>query len=77
MPAKKAKKKANLKKKAKKVAKKTTTKKKVVKKAAVVKPLKPTGSQYSCVLCGVEVAMTRSGLGISRLMCCGQPMTRT
>lgn len=72
MPAKKTSKKARPKKKAAKAARKPT-KKKVARKRT---PAKPAGPQFACILCGVEVAVTRSGLGISRLMCCGQPMSR-
>ena len=73
--------------KAKKVAKKRA--KKTAKKTArkpVKKKSKTTGGtrrprakpkpKYMCVLCGVEVEMTKEGLGISRLMCCGHPMRR-
>jgi len=74
MPAKKAKKKTKPKKKTKKAARKPM-KSKVARRPAA-KPMKPSGPQYSCILCGVEVAVSKAGLGISRLMCCGQPMTR-
>ena len=76
MPAKKkAKKRAKPTKKAKKAARKPA-KRKPRMKVMRAKPAKPSGPQYSCILCGVEVAVTKSGLGISRLMCCGQPMER-
>jgi desulfoferrodoxin-like iron-binding protein len=75
MPAKKAKKKARPKKKARKAARKPT-KRKVARKSTAARQMKAAGPQYSCILCGVEVAVTKSGLGISRLMCCGQPMSR-
>ncbi|HVP56589.1 MAG TPA: hypothetical protein VMU02_00715 [bacterium] len=73
------------KKKAKKKAKKTKKTKKAIRKPAkrkprrrvtLAKPAKPAGPHYSCILCGVEVDVTKTGLGISRLMCCGQPMER-
>ncbi len=76
MPAKKTAKKKARPKKAKKAMKKARPKKKVVRKVTAAKPAKPVGPPYSCVLCGVEVAVTKAGLGISRLMCCGQPMER-
>lgn len=78
MPARKAKK-AKPKKKAKKATKRLPARKaarKVTRKVTVAKPKKPAGPEYSCILCGVEVAVSKSGLGISRLMCCGQPMSR-
>jgi desulfoferrodoxin-like iron-binding protein len=74
MPARKAKK-AKPKKKAKKAAKKRPAGK-AVRKVTAAKPRRPAGPEYSCILCGVEVAVTKSGLGISRLLCCGQPMSR-
>jgi desulfoferrodoxin-like iron-binding protein len=73
MPARKAKKAKP--KKAKKATKKRPAGK-AVRKIAAAKPRKPAGPEYSCILCGVEVAVTKSGLGISRLLCCGQPMSR-
>lgn len=45
--------------------KKKTTKKKAAKKAKKV---------YYCVPCGTEVAITREGMGVTRLMCCGEVM---
>jgi desulfoferrodoxin-like iron-binding protein len=74
MPAKKARKKATPRKKAGKAARKPT--RKVAKKRPAPRAKKPAGPQFSCILCGVEVAVTKAGLGISRLMCCGQPMSR-
>jgi hypothetical protein len=77
MPARRAKKAKP--KKAKKPAKKRPARKAVkraVRKVTASKPRRPAGPEYSCILCGVEVAVTKSGLGISRLMCCGQPMSR-
>jgi desulfoferrodoxin-like iron-binding protein len=75
MPMKKVRRKAKPVRKAKK-ARKPVARKRAVKRAAAPRRAKPEGPQYSCVLCGVEVAVTKAGLGISRLMCCGQPMTR-
>ncbi|MFZ1946866.1 MAG: hypothetical protein WAW06_04915 [bacterium] len=75
MPAKKAKKRAKPGKKTKKAARKPAARK-PVKKVTAAKRMKPAGPNYSCILCGVEVAITKAGLGINRLMCCGQPMER-
>ena len=75
MPKKKARKKARPARKAKK-ARRPVASKRVARRVTTAKPVKPAGPQYACVLCGVEVAVTKAGLGISRLMCCGQPMTR-
>ena len=78
MSAKRAKK-AKPKKKVKKAARRRPARKAVkraVRKVTVAKPRRPAGPEYSCILCGVEVAMTKPGLGISRLICCGQPMSR-
>jgi desulfoferrodoxin-like iron-binding protein len=74
MPAKKAKK-AKPRKKTKKAARRPAARK-ALKKVTAAKPMKPAGPHYSCILCGVEVAITKAGLGINRLMCCGQPMER-
>ena len=65
----------------KKTTEKKTTKKKVVKKKATKKAskAKPRGKskpRYTCVLCGVEVAVSKEGLGISNLLCCGHPMRK-
>jgi desulfoferrodoxin-like iron-binding protein len=76
VPAKKkAKQKPKSVKKTKKAARKPA-KKKAVKKIVRRKAAKPAGPHYSCILCGVEVDVSKAGLGISRLMCCGQPMER-
>jgi len=48
----------------KKTAKKTT-------KKATTKKAKKT---YVCVPCGMEVTVSREGLGVTRLMCCGEVM---
>ena len=52
----------------KKTAEKTA--KKTTKKAATRKPKKT----YVCVPCGMEVTVSKRGLGITRLMCCGEVM---
>jgi hypothetical protein len=80
-PAKKAKK---ARKPARKTVKRKATKKTA--KKAVKKAVKKTTAskltkarpkpKYTCVLCGVEVAVTEEGLGISKLMCCGHPMRK-
>jgi hypothetical protein len=67
-----------------KKAKKPARKKGTTKKATILakrrvsrpKPIMRPKPAYSCALCGVEVAITNEGLGISRLICCGRPMTR-
>jgi len=45
-------------------------KKKAAKKTAARKPKKT----YVCVPCGMEVTVSREGIGASRLMCCGELM---
>ncbi|UCB51540.1 MAG: hypothetical protein JSV10_05940 [Candidatus Zixiibacteriota bacterium] len=50
----------------KKAAKKTT-KKKTAKKA-------PAKKTYVCVPCGMEVSVSKRGMGVTRLICCGQVM---
>jgi len=42
-----------------------------VKKKASAKKAKKV---YVCVPCGTEVTVTRSGMGVTRLMCCGEVM---
>ncbi len=32
--------------------------------------------RYQCAACGVMITITEEGLGVHRLMCCGQPMKR-
>lgn len=77
MPTKKRAKPAKKAKKAKKPSRKPIKKKPRRKVArARARAAKPAGPHYSCILCGVEVDVTKAGLGISRLMCCGQPMER-
>jgi hypothetical protein len=62
----------------KKTAKKKATKKRTVKRKPVAraKSTSKPKPKFTCVLCGVEVGVTKEGLGISRLMCCGHPMRR-
>jgi hypothetical protein len=82
MAVRKAKKKTAKRKSTKKAAKKKTTKKKPARKkppkrsAVKAKPKSRPKPKYTCVLCGVEVAVSKEGLGISRLMCCGHPMRK-
>jgi hypothetical protein len=45
--------------------------KKTVKKATRKAPPKKT---YVCVPCGTEVVVSKEGMGITRLMCCGEVM---
>jgi ribosomal protein S14 len=72
-----AKKKVTKKKAAKKSAKKKPARKKPAKRSvAKAKPRSKPKPKYTCVLCGVEVGITKEGLGISRLMCCGHPMRK-
>ena len=52
----------------KKTAKKAT--KKTTKKAAPKKAKKT----YVCVPCGTEITVTKEGMGITHLMCCGRVM---
>jgi hypothetical protein len=52
-------------------AKKKTTKKKTTKKKTTAKKAKKV---YVCVPCGTEVTLTREGMGVTRLMCCGEVM---
>jgi len=47
-------------------AKKRTTRKKVAPKKAK--------KVYFCVPCGMEVTVSKAGIGTSSLMCCGEPM---
>ncbi|KPL03117.1 MAG: hypothetical protein AMJ90_03945 [candidate division Zixibacteria bacterium SM23_73_2] len=49
-------------------AKKKTTKKKTTKKKTTAKKV------FVCVPCGTEVTVTREGMGVTRLMCCGEVM---
>ena len=50
---------------------KKKTAKKPVKKATKKAPPKKT---FVCVPCGTEVVVSREGMGITRLMCCGEVM---
>jgi hypothetical protein len=52
---------------AKKKATKKTAKKKTTKKPAAKKT-------YVCVPCGTEVVVSKRGMGVTRLMCCGEVM---
>ena len=52
----------------KKTVRKTT--KKTTKKTTARKPKKT----YVCVPCGMEVTVSREGMGVTRLMCCGEIM---
>ena len=52
----------------KKVAKKSA--KRPTKKAAS----KKTKKTYVCVPCGAEITVSREGMGVTNLMCCGQVM---
>jgi hypothetical protein len=52
----------------KKAAKKPA--RKSAKKAPATKPKKT----YVCVPCGMEVTISRKGIGATRLMCCGEVM---
>jgi len=45
-------------------------KKKTAKKTPERKPKKV----YVCVPCGTEVTISKEGMGVTRLMCCGQLM---
>jgi transcription elongation factor Elf1 len=47
---------------ARKTAKKKTTRKPAAKKT------------YVCVPCGTEVIVSKKGMGVTRLMCCGEVM---
>ena len=50
-------------------------KKKAVKKA-IRKPAKktPPKKTYVCLPCGTEVIVSKEGMGVTRLMCCGEVM---
>jgi len=52
--------------------KKSTRKKTTAKNKTARKPKKV----YYCVPCGTEVTISREGMGVTRLMCCGQVMKR-
>jgi len=54
------------------VKKKTTKKKTTTKKKVAGKPKKI----YYCVPCGTEVTISKEGMGVTRLMCCGTVMKR-
>jgi hypothetical protein len=65
-----------------KAVRKKTARRKTAKKptrgqaAAKAKPRSKPKPKYTCVLCGVEVTVSKEGLGISKLMCCGHPMRK-
>jgi transcription elongation factor Elf1 len=52
----------------KKTVKKTT--KRTTKKAAA----KKTKKTFVCMPCGTEVVVSKEGMGITRLICCGEVM---
>jgi hypothetical protein len=54
-------------------AKKKTTRKKTAAKKKTVKKAKKI---YYCVPCGTEITVSKEGMGVTRLMCCGQLMKR-
>lgn len=54
-------------------AKKKTTKK-TAKKTKKKAPARKAKKTYVCVPCGTEVTVSRQGMGITRLMCCGRVM---
>ncbi|MDP3024047.1 MAG: hypothetical protein Q8O10_00755 [candidate division Zixibacteria bacterium] len=47
-----------------------------VKKKATRKKVAPKRARkaYYCVPCGMELTVSRAGIGTSSLMCCGEPM---
>lgn len=50
-------------------------KKKVAKKPAKKTAKKaPPKKTYVCVPCGAEVIVSKEGMGMTRLMCCGEVM---
>lgn len=50
-------------------------KKKAVKKTAKKKTKKaPPKKTYVCVPCGAEVVVSKEGMGMTRLVCCGEVM---
>lgn len=55
---------------AKKKTGRKTVKKTTTKRAAARKPKKV----YVCVPCGTEITVTKEGMGVTRLMCCGEVM---
>jgi len=46
-------------------------KKKATRKKAAARKAKKV---YYCVPCGMEVTVSKAGIGTSSLMCCGEPM---
>jgi len=53
-----------------KKAAKNPVKKKTAKRA----PAKKAKKTYVCVPCGIEVVVSKKGIGVTRLMCCGEVM---
>jgi hypothetical protein len=49
-------------------------KKKTAKKPAKKIPARKPKKTYVCVPCGMEVTISRQGIGATRLMCCGELM---
>jgi len=49
-------------------------KKKVAKKTTKKSAAKKTKKTYVCVPCGAEITVSREGMGVTHLMCCGQVM---
>lgn len=62
----------------KKASKSKETAKKATRVSKRAKPKKPQPSmpRYTCQKCGVMITVTKEGIGIHRLMCCGEPMKR-
>jgi len=44
------------------------------KKKAVKKTAPRAKKVFVCVPCGAEVTVTKEGMGVSRLLCCGEVM---
>ena len=55
-------------------AKRKTVKKAAKKKTAKKAPAKKAKKTYVCVPCGMEVVVSKKGMGVTRLMCCGEAM---
>ena len=49
-------------------------KKKAAKKPAKKAPARKPKKMYVCVPCGMEVTVSKLGIGATRLMCCGEVM---
>jgi hypothetical protein len=50
------------------------TAKKPARKTAKKAPARKLKKTYVCVPCGMEVTISRKGIGATRLMCCGEVM---